>query len=96
MENQSGEKRNRTSGEQFIDSWYDKTNNDTTDKLKDTLCNEIRDMIKRDTHEFIIDFMESSNKSFGRSDLENYDHRDLILHMQKEIEFLRQELTLKN
>ena len=92
-EEEAVKKNRRTSGEQFIDSWLEKT---SINKLKDTLCEEITDIIKRDTHEFIIDFMGSKNKSFDRQDLENYDHRDLISHMQKEIEFLRGELTLKN
>lgn len=69
-------------------------------KLKDALSGEIReirDEIKRETQDFIAEYIESNeDKSSSKHDLENYDHRDLILHMQKEIEFLRGELSLKN
>ena len=58
---------------------------------------EIRDEIKRETQDFIVEYIESNeDKSSSKHDLENYNHRDLILHMQKEIEFLRGELSLKN
>lgn len=69
-------------------------------KLKDALSGEIReirDEIKRETQDFIAEYIESNeDKSSSKHDLENYDHRDLILHMQKEIEFLRGELSFKN
>lgn len=74
--------------------------NTLLNKLKDVLSGEIReirDEIKRETQDFIVEYIESNeDKSSSKHDLENYDHRDLILHMQKEIEFLRGELSLKN
>ena len=41
--------------------------------------------------------MGSENKSFGRHELESYDHRDFILtYTELEIEFLRKELASKS
>ena len=72
--------------------------NTLLNKLKDVLSGEIReirDEIKRETQDFIVEYIESNeDKSSVNMTLKITIIG--ILHMQKEIEFLRGELSLKN
>lgn len=69
------------------------------ENFKESIVDEIASTIKKDIHEFVMESIAPLKKSsFGRESfsLESYDHKDLIHHMAKEIDFLREELISKN
>ena len=70
------------------------------ESFKESIMDEIASTIKKDIHEFVMESIAPLKKpTYGSRDsfsLESYDHKDLIHHMAKEIEFLREELISKN
>lgn len=77
------------STEEFIQKMYEKTQ-------QDSLKKSIMEELKRDVLDFIHTEIELWEDSRFRRDGDSYDHRDLINHMIKEIDFLRKELHFKN
>ena len=89
----------RNSTEGFIDDAYDfLKGKEAKETFKETIMDEISSSFKKEIHEFIMESIAPLKNSFSKDSyaLESYNHKDLIHHMEKEIEFLRGELASKN